>query len=106
NRNTMNEPYSEIFQHTLLPEDKQNENVYMYKWLKNDGDFVNVDEEIYILRIGEYQGYYYLPTQPIKSSNAGILEIKKVKDDLINSNEIIYVIHFDDSYTNKLAAIE
>ncbi|MDP3946461.1 MAG: GIY-YIG nuclease family protein [Lutibacter sp.] len=102
----MNEPYNAIFQHSLLPKEKQSENVYMFKWLKNDGDFVNENEEIYILRIGEYEGYYCLPTQPIKSSKAGILEIKKVKDDIINSNDIIYNIHFDDSYTKKLEAIE
>lgn len=98
----MNEPYNAIFQHTLLPEEKQSETVYMYKWLKNDGDYVTEDDEIYILRIGEYQGYYYLPTQPIKSSKTGILEIKKVKDEIINSNDIIYKIHFDDFYSEKL----
>ena len=102
----MNEPYNAIFQHTLLPEDKRNENVYMHKWLKNDGDFIIENEEIYVLRIGEYQGYYYLPTEPIKSSKAGILEINKLKDEIINSDDIIYSIHFDDSYTKKLEAIE
>lgn len=102
----MNKPYNAIFQHTLLPEDKRNENVYMHNWLKNDGDFINENEEIYVLRIGEYQGYYYLPTEPIKSSKAGTLEINKLKGELINSDDIIYSIHFDDSYTKKLEAIE
>lgn len=102
----MNEPYNAIFQHTFLPEDKRNENVYMYNWLKNDGEFINENEEIYVLRIGEYQGYYYLPTEPIKSSKAGILEIIKLEGEIINSGDIIYSIHYDDSYTRKLEAIE
>lgn len=102
----MNEPYNEIFQHTFLPEEKRSENVYMSKWLKNDGDFINENEEIFVLRIGEYRGYYYLPTQPIKSSKSGILEIRKANDEIINSNEIIYIVHFDDTYTKKLADIK
>lgn len=102
----MKEPYNAIFQHTLLPEDKRNENVYMHKWLKVDGDFINENDEIYVLRIGEYQGYYFLPTQPIKSSNSGVLEINKLEGEIINSEDIIYSIHFDDSYTKKLEAIE
>jgi len=103
----MNEPYNEIFQHTLLPKEKQSENVYMHQWLKNDGDFVKENEELYILRIGEPQGYYVLPTEPIKSSKTGIIEIKKNnKGDIINSNDIIYSIHFDDKYTKKLEDIK
>lgn len=102
----MDEPHCEIFQHTDLPDEKQSENVYMYKWMKNDGDYVNEDDELYVLRIGEYLGFHYLPTQPIKSSKTGVLEINKVKDDIILSNEIIYKIHFNDEYTRKLEAIE
>lgn len=102
----MNEPYKNIFQHTSLPRNKQNENVYMHRWLKNDGDVIKENEEIYILRIGEYIGDYYLPTEPIKSSKAGILEIKKLKGEIINSKEIINKVHFDDFYTKKLDVIE
>lgn len=103
----MKAPYNEIFQHTLLPKEKQNENIYMHQWLKNDGDFVNENEELYILRIGEPQGHYILPTEPIKSSKAGIIEIKIAnKGDLINSNDIIYCIHFDDKYTKEIEEIK
>jgi len=102
----MKDSYNSVFQHNCLPEDKRNEIVYMHKWLKNDGDFISENEEIYILRIGEYQGYYYLPTQPVKSSKSGILEIKKIKDEIINSGDVIFKIHFDDCYTKTIEAIE
>lgn len=97
----MSEPYNAIFQHTLLPVAEPSENVYLHEWLKNDGDFVNENEKICILMIGEFKAGYYF-----QSVKAGILEINKLKGEIINSDDIIYSIHFDDSYTKKLEAIE
>lgn len=97
----MKEPYNAIFQHSLLTRAEPNDKVYLHEWLKKDGDFVNENERICILMVEKFKDGCYF-----QSTEAGILEIKKLKDDIINSDDIIYSIHFDDSYTKKLEAIE
>lgn len=97
----MKEPYNAIFQHSLLSGAEPNDNVYLHEWIKKDGDFVNKNEKICILMIEKFKAGCYF-----QSTEAGILETKKIKDEIVNSNDIIYSIHFDDSYAKKLEAIE
>lgn len=101
------EPYIEVFSHEQLPREKRSENIYINKWLKNDGDYVNVNDDLLVLRIGEYTRMYgFLPSQPLKAPATGILEVRKKNEDLLKTDDILFKIHFNNSYSEKLEKIK
>jgi len=82
------------FSFAILPDDKKKEKVYLYEWLKNDGDWVEKEKPLYRIRVGEYLGLGLLnASQPILSKKSGVLQTLKKKNDAIQDGEIICVIH-------------
>jgi len=75
------------------------ENEYeIYQWIKKDGEFVNKDEVICIIRYLPYtnpHGYYRIAVLPsIKSPESGVLNISKQEDEGVsNESEICRIIH-------------
>lgn len=70
----------------------------IYQWIKKDGEFVNKDEVICIIRYLPYtnpHGYYRIAVLPsIKSPESGVLNISKQEDESVfNENEICRIIH-------------
>lgn len=80
------------FSFDILPDTK--EKIYLYEWLKNDGDWVDEGQPLFRIRVGEYFGLSLVrASQPISSKKSGVLQICKKKDDVIQDGERIYTIH-------------
>lgn len=82
---------------SLLKNNFENE-FEIYQWIKKDGEFVNKDEVICIIRYLPYtnpHGYYRIAVLPsIKSPESGVLNISKQEDEGVsNESEICRIIH-------------
>ena len=102
----MRPDYEEIFLHTALPKGYQDAKVFVHKWLKADGQYVEKNEDLYVLRIGEFTEKNCRPSEAIKSIESGILKIVKNENDLILSHEVVFCINFDEEKIKELKKIK
>ncbi|OFY50748.1 MAG: hypothetical protein A2W85_18285 [Bacteroidetes bacterium GWF2_41_31] len=99
-------PIDIFFNIDSLQDDKKQENVYLYEWLMNDGDWVEEGQPLYIYRVGETQVLSPTPnssylgvqsgvfvSQNITALRSGIIQIFKRKNELIINGDKIYTIH-------------
>lgn len=95
-------PFEVSFDFDDLPDNKQNEKVYMYEWLKNDGDWIDKGQPLYRIRVGEHLGGFMCYTsQPLIARKSGIVQHCKQKDDIIQNGEAIYIIHPKGTYSKE-----
>lgn len=83
-----------------LPKEAKDENIYFYKWLKADGDWVDENKPLYRLRIGEEKTFVKM-SQPFVSKKSGILQHIKKVDDLLKNGDELYIIHPINSYSKE-----
>jgi len=77
-----------------LVTEEQNKILYLYEWLKNDGDWVDEGKPIFRIRVGDYisTGTSYV-SEPFISEKCGILEQHKLINAMITNGDKIYTIH-------------
>lgn len=80
-----------------FPEGDRNKSFYFYEYEQQDGEWINIDESICKIRIGEYNGYMY-KSASVLASKSGILEHTLKKDDLLKDKTISHQIHDKGSY--------
>lgn len=94
NNITNYKPFEVQFDFAALPDNKPGEKVYMYEWLKNDGEWVDEGQPLYRIRIGDYLGSFMCYTsQPLTAIKSGIVQHLKQKDDTIQNEEAFYIIY-------------
>src|SRR5688500_774934 len=92
-KDNSNNPFQMSFDVDSLPDEKRNENVYLFEWLKNDGESVEKGQPLYRIRIGEYfGGYMCFTSQPIAAKESGIVQKCREKGDAIQNGDIICII--------------
>jgi len=73
--------------------------VYLYEWLKNDGDWVEEGQPLYsIVQFEEGSGEISDAWQLVAKKN-GIVQLLKKKDELIQEGDKIYTIHPKGKYS-------
>lgn len=83
-----------------FPEQDRNKSFYFYGYNKPDGEWIEIDEEICKIRIGEMSGFLF-KSASIMASKPGVLEHILTKGDLISSGEIFYKLHRKGEYKNE-----
>ncbi|MBT9187441.1 GIY-YIG nuclease family protein [Zobellia russellii] len=82
-----------------FPENR-NEEFYFYEYDIPDGEWVNIDETICKIRIGE-KGILQFSTVVIRAKKAGVLEWTSEKDDSLKNGDNIYKLHQKGEYQNE-----
>lgn len=104
NNITDNNPLEMKFCFSALPDEKQNETVYIHEWYKEDGDWVEEGKPLYRVRVGEHFGddknMFYV-SQPMQAGKSGIVQICKQKYEVIHNGEVFYIIHPIGSYSKE-----
>lgn len=97
-----NSSFDVCFNIDILPDDKKHEKIYLYEWLKNDGDWIEESQPLYRIRVGEYFGLALAFTsQPILSQESGIIQLLKQKDELIQNGDKIYSLYSKGAYDKE-----
>lgn len=78
-----------------LPGINKNKSFYFYEYEKQDGEWINVNEPICKIRIGEYSERKF---ESVLASKSGILEQTSKKDDLLKEETSFYKIHNKGEY--------
>lgn len=73
---------------------------YFIKYSKADGEWIEIDEPICEIRIGEKSGYFY-KSATIIASKSGVLEYAVEKDCKLDENMIFYKLHNKGIYKNE-----
>ncbi|MBW6482957.1 MAG: GIY-YIG nuclease family protein [Vicingaceae bacterium] len=90
------------FDYKALPKDKRTEKIYLDKWLRSDGDWIEEGQPLYTLRIGERIGIgLAFRSQPIKAEKSGVIQLLKKKEELILDNDIICILHPKGKYESE-----
>ena len=82
-----------------FPKENRKEKFYFYEYCKLDGQWVDKDEPICKIRIGEKGSFYVSGT--ILASNAGFLEWTIEKDCLLDEKMIYYKLHDQGIYEKE-----
>ena len=89
-----NESSDFFFNFEYLPEDKKKEKIYLYEWLKKDGEWIDEGQPLYSIRLGEYLGVgTAMVSEPILSKRRGVIQHLKDKDQIIQIGDKVYTIH-------------
>ncbi len=83
-----------------FPEEDRSESFYFFEYNKPDGVWIEIDEPICEIRIGEMSGYTF-KSASIIASKSGILEHTLKKGDLISNGDVFYKLHQKGEYKNE-----
>ena len=83
-----------------FPEQDRNKSFYFHEYNKPDGEWIEIDEPICKIRIGEMSGFTF-KSASIMASEAGILEHTLAKGDLISNRNVFYKLHQKGEYKNE-----
>lgn len=83
-----------------FPEQDRNKSFYFHEYNKPDGEWIEIDEPICKIRIGEMSGYRYKSVNVI-ASKSGVLEHTLKKGDAISNGKIFYKLHPKGEYKNE-----
>lgn len=83
-----------------FPEQDRDKSFYFLEYNKPDGEWIEVDEPICKIRIGEISGFTYKSAK-ILASESGILEHTLTKDDLLSNGIVLYKLHQKGEYKNE-----
>src|SRR5690606_9537465 len=83
-----------------FPEEDRSKTFYFHEYNKADGEWVDTDEQICKIRIGEISGYRFKSVNVI-ASKPGILEHTLKKDTLISNGDTVYKLHQRGEYQNE-----
>lgn len=75
-----------------FPEEDRNKSFYFYKYLQPNGEWINIDDIICQIRIGEYFGSRF-KSGSVLATKSGVLEQTLKEDDLLKDKTIFYKIH-------------
>jgi len=75
-----------------FPLEDRNKDFYFYKYCKPDGEWIEKDEPICEIRIGEYNEYIF-KSGTLIARKAGILEWTVEKDCKLEENMVLYKLH-------------
>lgn len=89
-----------FFNYNILPDNAKNEKIYLYNWLKNDGDWIDENHPLFEIGVGE-RGGFSLASQPITAKSSGIIQLLKKKDEQIQDGDKICIIHPKGKYANE-----
>ncbi|EDM45101.1 hypothetical protein SCB49_03234 [unidentified eubacterium SCB49] len=82
------------------PKEDRNKSFYFHEYNKPNGEWIEIDEPICKIRIGEMSGFIFKSASVI-ASNSGILEHTLTKGDLISNGTIFYKLHQKGEYKNE-----
>lgn len=102
-RNTKsNKSTSKLGEFTVkdYPKDNRNKNFYFYEYCKPDGQWIEKDKPICIIKIGESVGYTF-KSGTVLASRAGVLEWTVEKDCLLKEKMIFYKLHDKGIYNGE-----
>lgn len=83
-----------------FPEQDRNKSFYFHEYNKPDGEWIEIDEPICKIRIGEMSGFTFNSASIIASAS-GILEHTLTKGDLISNGNVFYKLHQKGDYKNE-----
>ncbi|WP_418501227.1 GIY-YIG nuclease family protein [Flagellimonas sp.] len=83
-----------------FPEQDRNKSFYFHEYNKPDGEWIEIDEPICKIRIGEMSGYRYKSVNVI-ASKSGVLEHTMKKGDSISNGNVFYKLHPKGEYKNE-----
>ncbi|MBA4744258.1 MAG: GIY-YIG nuclease family protein [Muricauda sp.] len=83
-----------------FPEQDRSKSFYFHEYNKPDGEWVEIDEPICKIRIGEMSGFAF-KSASVMASESGILEHTLKKGDLISNGNIFYKLHQKGKYVNE-----
>jgi len=83
-----------------FPIDDRNKAFYFIHYCKADGEWIEIDEPICEIRIGEKSGYFY-KSATILASKSGVLECVVEKDFQLEENMVFYRLHDKGIYKNE-----
>ena len=83
-----------------FPEKDRNKAFYFYEYNRQDGEWVDIDQPICKIRIGEQAGFMF-SAGIVNASKAGILEWTSKKDELLTDGKIFYKLHPKGEYKNE-----
>ena len=82
------------------PKDTRNKEFYFHEYCKPDGEWINTNEPICKIRIGEKAGYMF-KSGTVIASKAGFLEWTVEKDCLLKEKMVFYKLHEKGLYHNE-----
>ncbi|HBD25354.1 GIY-YIG nuclease family protein [Flavobacterium sp.] len=80
-----------------FPDQDRNKSFYFHEYNKPDGEWIDIDEQICKIRIGEMSGFTF-KSASIMASKSGILEHTLKKGDLITNGSVFYKLHQKGEY--------
>ncbi len=83
-----------------FPEKDRNKAFYFYEYNQQDGEWVDIDQPICKIRIGEQAGFMF-SAGIVNASKAGILEWTSKKDELLTDGKVFYKLHPKGEYKNE-----
>lgn len=86
------------------PEWVQDKGLYFLKYLRKDGEWVNKDEPICELSVGQPIAVYH--TTVLVAIESGYLEHVLTAEKMLKQNEVLYRIHTKGNYKNEILAEE
>lgn len=84
-----------------FPEEERNKSFYLYEYNQQDGEWVDIDEPICKIRIGEYISGFMFKSVSVMASKSGILEHTLKKDDILTNGKTFYKLHKKGEYQNE-----
>lgn len=82
-----------------FPEDKEKA-FYFYEYDQKDGEWIDVNEPICKIRIGE-KGVLQFSAGIVRAKQAGVLEWTSKKDELLTNGKVYYKLHPKGEYKNE-----
>ena len=82
-----------------FPEDLD-KTFYFYEYDKQDGEWIEIDEQICKVRIGD-KGVLRFSAGIIRAKKAGVLEWTSKKDELLTNGKVFYKLHPKGEYKNE-----
>lgn len=83
-----------------FPEKDKTKHFYFHEYNTPDGEWVDIDEPICKIRIGEMSGFTF-KSATVMASKSGVLEHTLKKDDLLSNGKPFYKIHSKGEYQNE-----
>lgn len=83
-----------------FPEEDRNKPFYFHEYDRPDGEWIEIDEPICKIRIGEMLGLTF-KSASIMASKSGVLEHTLKKEDLVSNGDIFYKLHQKGEYKNE-----
>ena len=83
-----------------FPEEERNKSFYFHEYNKPDGDWIEIDEPICKIRIGEMSEFTF-KSASVMASESSILEHTLKKGDLISNCNVLYKLHQKGEYKNE-----